>query len=116
MAAIDIYPQINTINAVTKGLNTVLTLASTVNYVENQYITIQCPSVHGMPEIDGKVVKIIGVNSGASQITVELNSNDFTNFIGGALTQTALTIPAGEINTLDASYRNNLSRAGYTVV
>lgn len=113
---IDIYPKTNKFNAVTKGFKTIITLVDTVNYVENQLVTIQCPSAYGMAEIDGLTARITSVNTGANTITVDIDSTNFSTFTGGTHTQIAMVIPAGEFNTTEAAYKNNLSRSGYTVV
>ena len=110
------YPVRNTFNAVTTGRNTIVTLVDSVKYVINQMVSFRCPPTHGTIELDGLTAKIIALDTTANTITVNINSSDFTAFIAGAFTQPAEVLPAGEINTAEAAFRNNLARGGYTVI
>ena len=115
-AGVDIYPIINTFNAVTLGRNTVLTLVDNLTYIVDQFVSFRCPPAHGTIELDYKTARIIAISAGANTITVDIDSSDFAPFIAGAFTQEAEVIPAGEFDTLEAAYRNNLPRGGYTPI
>jgi hypothetical protein len=69
-----------------------------------------------MQEIDGKTAKVIDVNRVANTVTIDINSTAFSAFVYAPAPQLPFTVPAGEINTLDAAYRNNSPRAGYTPI
>jgi hypothetical protein len=115
-AGVNIFPMLNVFNAVTRGVNTILTLIIPVTYVVNQFVSIRCPVTCGMRQIDGKTYKVIAVDPVANTITLDVNSSGFDAFVYVPVFQWPFTVPAGETNTLDAAYRNNSPRAGYTPI
>lgn len=116
MTAIQFYPNLNVILAITNSYPAVLTLFLPVNYAVNEFLSIRCPNLFGMTQIDKLTGKVLSINTVANTVTMDIDTRGFDPFVFGGIAQLAQTIPAGELGTLDAAVRDNTLRPGYIPV
>lgn len=117
MTTIATYPHLNVISAITNSYPAILSLVLPVNYVVNEFITIQCPNAYGMTQINGMTGKVMSIDTTLNTVTLNIDTTRFDPFVfAPPFTQLPLTLPSGEIGTLDAATRNNLARSGYVPV
>lgn len=85
---------IRVITAITKAASAVVTLNSVTGLVIGDFVWFN--EVSGMVEINGLTGEITNVNSGANQITVNINSTGFSNYTSGGIVQTLTASTAGQ--------------------
>lgn len=83
-----------TISAITKAASAVVTLNSVVGLVVGDSLWFN--EVQGMTQINGLTGTVTNVNSGASQVTVNINSSAFSNYSSAGIVQTLTASTAGQ--------------------
>ena len=97
-------PRSRLITGITQAAQAVITLSVTHGYAVGEKVQILVGVDYGMTQINGKVGKIVAINTTTNTITVDINTTGFTAFaFPGDSTYPltfAQTVPVGEIPTV----------------
>ena len=100
------YPRRRYITNITPAANAVITMSVAHDIVAGEKISIRCPAVFGMTQIDGLTGTITAINLVTNTITVDIDSTAFTAFafptsaIAAGGISFPQVVPVGELGTL----------------
>lgn len=97
-------PRSRYITNITQATQCVVTLSVTHGYVVGEKVQVYTGAKFGMVEINGKIGKVVAVNTSTNTITLDIDTSGFTAFafpLDSAYPFTfAQTVPVGEIPTI----------------
>lgn len=86
------------ISAITLGLTTTVTTTESMNYVLGQLVRLIIPPQFGTRELNEQQGYVISI-PGATQVTLNINSQGMTPFINASSPTKAQILAIGDINT-----------------